>query len=96
MNDKVVLFHISYYIDNPKTWLSFMLVSKNAKIVCDYRKKQKQWQFQRISIHACERNELFMMGSGIDGWSINNNFWPDLTFEMTRLEFYRIIGKSPI
>ena len=47
---KEVALHISYFIDDPETWLSFMLTCKNAKAACDYRKEQKQWQFKKVII----------------------------------------------
>lgn len=47
---KEILFHVSYFVDDPKTWLSLMLTCKNAKKVCEYRKEQKQWQFQPVYI----------------------------------------------
>lgn len=67
---KEVCLYISYYIDDPKTWHAFMRVCKNAKTVCDYRKEQKQWQFQPLTLvlqidnwgtdsfpHICETDE---------------------------------------
>lgn len=67
---KEACLYITYYIDDAKTWFAFMRICKNAKAICDYRKEQKQWQFQPITLilqidncgtrafpHICETEE---------------------------------------
>ena len=97
MNDKVILFYISYYIDDPKTWLNFMLTCKNAKIVCDYRKEQKQYQFEKVIISGNDDSEVLLIRRPYTEWTINNNVgFQSCNFSMTRLELLRILGESKI
>lgn len=47
---KDLFFHLSYFVDNAKTWSELMLVCKSAYSACDHRKEQKQWQFQPLYV----------------------------------------------
>ena len=47
---KDLFVHLTYFIDDLKTWSELMLVSKAASEACEYRKEQKQWQFQELYV----------------------------------------------
>ena len=41
---KEVYFHLSYFIDDAKTFLALMLTCKRAHEACKARVEQKKWQ----------------------------------------------------